>query len=172
MSILEQFNDLYYTGEQPTASNIQIFLNLRDNESFDFSGIDEYNLLYRIEELFLDYIYRKTEDMPEYNIWDLLDDNDVTDSLAIYMYIDDSEDLTQLAFITSHEQLVNASRMFALQDMLRDSIGIWKLDFEEELSIRFNKFITLWKNRRDKNRKEVLDSLKIHSVQDVVIGYL
>lgn len=172
MSILDEFNDLHYTGDEPTSSNIKIFLNLRDNGSFDFSGIDDDNLLYRIEELFLDYIYRETEDLPEASVWELLDTGDFTDSQAIYMYIDDLEDLTQLAFMMNHEQLVKASRMFALQDMLRDSIYAWKSEFEEELSIRFNKLFTLWKNRRDRKRKEIVDSLKIHCVKDVVIGYL
>ena len=169
MSILDEFNDLYYTGE-PTESNIKIFLNLRDNESFDFSGIDEDNLLYRIEELFLDYINRETEDLSEADIWDLLDNRDFTDSQAIYMLIDHLNG--DLSFISSHYHLVRASRLFALQDMLQDSIYEWKSEFEKELSIRFNKLITHWRNRRDRKRKEIVDSLKIHCVKDDVLGYL
>ena len=169
MSILDEFNDLHYTGEC-TESNIKIFLNLRDNDYFDFGGYDSDKLLYRIEEIFVDYINAKTEDLNGYNMWDLLDNNDFTDSQAIYMLIDYLDG--DLSFIRSHEHLVTSSRLFALQDMLQDSIYEWKCEFEVELSIRFNKLITLWKNRRDRKRKEIVDSLKIHSVQDVVIGYL
>ncbi len=170
MSILDEFNDLHYTGES-TESNIKIFLNLRDNGYLDFSGIDEYKLLYRIEELFVDYINRETEDLNEANTWDLLDNQyGFTESLGIYMLLDHLDG--DLSFISSHEQLVRASMLFALQDFLQDSIYEWKCEFEAELSIRFNKFITLWRKRRDRKRKEIVDSLKIHCVQDVVMGYL
>jgi len=169
MSILDEFNDICYTGEC-TESNIKIFLNLRDNDYFDFGGYDSDKLLYRIEEIFVDYINAKTEDLNGYNMWDLLDNNDFTDSQGIYMLLDHRDG--DLSFISSHDQLVSASRLFALQDMLQDSIYEWKSEFEEELGIRFNKLITLWRNRRDRKRKEIVDSLKIHSVQDVVIGYL
>ena len=76
MSILDEFNDLHYTGDEPTSSNIKIFLNLRDNDYFDFSCFDDENpRLYGIEEIFVDYINAKTEDLPEAIIWDLLDNN-------------------------------------------------------------------------------------------------
>lgn len=171
MSILEQFNDLYYTGEC-TESNIKIYLNLRDNDYFDFSCFDDENprLLYGIEEIFVDYINRETEDLSEADIWDLLDNRDFTDSQAIYMLIDHLNG--DLSFISSHYHLVRASRLFALQDMLQDSIYEWKSEFEKELSIRFNKLITHWRNRRDRKRKEIVDSLKIHCVKDDVLGYL
>lgn len=169
MSILDEFNDLHYTGKC-TESNIKIFLNLRDNDYFDFGGYDSDKLLYRIEEIFVDYINSQTEDLNEANIWDLLDNNDFTDSQGIYMLIDHLDG--DLSFISSHEQLVRASRLFALQDFLQDSIYDWKCEFEVDLAMRFNKLITLWRKRRDRKRKEIVDSLKIHCVQDVVIGYL
>lgn len=169
MSILDEFNDLHYTGEC-TGCNIKIYLNLRDNDYFDFGGYDSDKLLYRIEEIFVDYINRESEDLNEANIWDLLDDNDFTDSQGIYMLIDHLDG--DLSFIRSHEHLVRASRLFALQDMLQDSIYEWKSEFEVLLSIRFNKLFTLWKKRRDRKRKEIVDSLKIHCVKDEVLGYL
>lgn len=170
MSILDEFNDLHYTGEC-TESYIDIFLNLRDNDYFDFGGYDSDKLLYRIEEIFVDYINAKTEDLNEATIWDLLDNQyGYTDSLGIYMLMSHLDG--DLSFISSHEHLVRASRLFALQDFLQDTIYEWKCEFETELSIRFNKFITLWKNRRDRKRKEIVDSLKIHCVKDEVLGYL
>jgi len=172
MSILDEFNDIYYNGEC-TESNIKVYLNLRDNDYFDFSCFDDENprLLYGIEEIFVDYINTQTEDLNEANIWELLVNvPDFTDSLAIYMLLDYLNG--DLSFITSHEHLVRTSRLFALQDFLEDSIYEWKCEFEEELSIRFNKLFTLWRKRRDRKRKEIVDSLTIHSVQDIVIGYL
>ncbi len=172
MSILDEFNDIHYTGGGWTASNIKIYLNLRDNDCFDFSCFDDENprLLYGIEEIFVDYIEAKTEDLNEAQIWELLDYNVFTEAEAIYMLLDHHDG--NLSFISSHEQLAKASTMFALQYMLRDSIYEWKCEFEEELSIRFNKLITLWKNRRDRKRKETLDKLPIHCVENLISSYL
>jgi len=172
MSILDEFNDIHYTGSDCTASNIKIYLNLRDNDCFDFSCFDDENprLLYGIEEIFVDYIEAKTEDLNEAQIWELLDYNVFTEAEAIYMLLDHYDG--NLSFISSHEQLVKASTMFALQDMLRDSIYEWMCEFEEELSIRFNKLITLWKNRRDRKRKEVLDKLPIYCLENLISSYL
>ena len=172
MSILDEFNNIHYTGGDCTSSNIKIYLNLRDNDCFDFSCYDDENprLLYGIEEIFVDYIEAKTEDLNEVEIWELLDNNDFTDSEGIYMLIDHHDG--NLSFISSHEQLVKASRLFALQDFLRDSIYEWKCEFKEELSISFNKFITLWKNRRDRKRKETLDKLPIHCLENLISSYL
>ena len=168
MSILDEFNDFHYTGEC-TQSNIKIFLNLRDNDYFDFGGYDSDKLLYRIEELFVDYINRETEDLNEADIRELLDD--FTDSECIFMLIDHLGG--DLSFISSHEQLVKASRLFALQDMLQDSIYDWKCEFEVDLGIRFNKLITLWKNRRYRKKiKETLDKLPIHSLEHLISSYL
>ena len=172
MSILDEFNNLNYTGDDSTSSNIKIYLNLRDNDCFDFSCFDDENprLLYGIEEIFVDYIDAKTEDLNEADIRELLDNNDFTDTEGTYMLIDHFDG--DLSFIRSHEQLVEASRLFALQDFLTDSIYEWKCEFKEELSIRFNKLFTLWRKRRDRKRKETLDKLPIHCLENLISSYL
>ena len=151
MTVLDEFNELNYTGES-TDSNIKILLNLRENGYLGDDGFEVEDLIPEgcwcgLEEMFKEYINYKTEDLDEGDVWDLLDKEDFTDSQGIYMML---EEFGDLSFITSHDHLVRASRLFALQYVLREDIDEWRLELKEELDIRFNKLTTLWKTRRDR----------------------
>lgn len=147
MTVLDEFNELNYTGES-TDSNIKILLNLREggylnDEDWGWVNYDFDNL----EEIFTDYINREIEELNEGDVWDLLDKEDFTDSQAIYMMLQELEDLS---FITNHDHLVRTSRLIALQYVLREDIDEWRLKLKDELDVRFNKLIALWKKKQKK----------------------
>ena len=171
MSYLDDFNDLHYSGDECTAYPVKIYLDLKDNDYFDFSGIDDECIFDNyFEDILTDYIYRETEDLTQSNIMDIIGRRTYSDTMAIFMLIDTLDG--EFSFIRSHDQLIKTARFSFLQEKLKDGIFEFKLEIEEQLGNTFNKLITLWRKRRDRKRKEIVDSLKIHSVQDVVIGYL
>ncbi len=153
MTILDEFNDFHYTGES-TASKIKILLNLKKNDYLDYDYWGWVNFDFdNLEDIFVDYINRESDDLNEGDVWDLLDKEDFTDSQAIYMLLEEMD--WNLSFITSHDHLVRASRLFALQEQLRESIDEWKWELKEELDIRFNKLIALWKTRSAQAKKKI-----------------
>jgi len=152
MTILDEFNEFHYTGES-TDSNIKILLNLKENDYLDYDYWGWVNFDFdNLEDIFVDYINRETEELNEENVRDLLDKDDLFDTQAIYMLLEEND--WNLSFITSHYHLIKVSRLFALQEQLRESIDEWKWELKKELDIRFNKLIALWKTRSAQAKKK------------------
>jgi hypothetical protein len=170
------------TGEdyEDTGSLIKLYLNIVENNNCGVNGDDLNDMGGYLDELpfytINNFIETETTDEMEYNghVEDLLEYSDYSTERRYFKYLQAHRgQLENILILSDNSSLFeNAVSLWSVQDQLQTELHDWNDDLREEISDKINILITYWKEKRNRKRKQLINKLKIHSVEHLVLAYL
>ncbi len=132
-----------------------------------------YSSLDTIEENMIDWIRAYIEDISYQEKEELLNESSDGGYCISHYIFEMYNEQGDIDWCDSGLQLKRASIHFALEKVLiEDCRTYWIPNLEKCLGKEFTKLQRLWRDRRDRKRKETLNKLPIHCVENLISSYL
>ena len=163
---------------EDTGSLIKLYLNIVENNDCN-ADIDYIESIDEIDEIAFytidNYIEIKTTDEMTINghLEDLQEFNHLTTERSYWLFLQNNRgNLENMMANLMSADLESAVELWSCQDQLRTELNYWNDDLIEEISDKINILITYWREKRNRKRKQLINKLKIHSVEHLVMAYL
>lgn len=182
MTYLEETEMLYYlldkrTSEdyEETGSLIKLYLNIVENNDCKYRPTFAEDILDIAYQSITDFIETATTDEMENNghVEDYLEFNDFSTERKYFKYLQYHRgELENIMALYNSVELENAVNLWIVQDQLTDELDAFNDELLREIGEKLNILSRYWKEKRNRKRKQLINKLKIHSVEHLVLSYL
>jgi len=143
------------------------------DKNWSLSDGNYYTPLDTIEENMIDWIRQYIEDISYQEKEELLNESSDGGYCISHYIFEMYNELGSVDWCKTGIQLKRASIHFALERVLiEDCRTYWIPKLEKCLGKEFTKLKRLWRDRRDRKRKETLDKLPIYCLENLISSYL
>ena len=160
---------------EETGSIIKLYLNIVENNNCKYRPTFAEDILDIAYQSITDFIETTTTDeIDDYgHVDDLLEFNDFSTERKYFKYLQYHRGtLENIMARYNSVELENAVNLWIVQDQLTDELDAFNDELLREIGEKLNILSRYWKEKRNRKRKQLINKLKIHSVEHLVLSYL